>query len=695
MNALPDTRALRALLARFARRLTLLAALRGVARGLVAALLLALAVTAIRQRTDLLVSSGLALLGAAAGVLLAVRKKRPVALLVERQAPQCRNLVITAAELLRAPQRTTPFMAQQVWGEATRLLGALDPRGLFPARREVGFLAATSVAWASALVWFALHAATPGVARTGAGEGLTGALIDNVMVVATPPAYTGRAAITLHNPDRIEALQGSRIQITVSAEAAAVTMETLDGRQALRAEDGAYIGELTADADGYIALEPATRAGRPGVRRLIGVNVLADSAPRVRVTAPGRDLFIPDANRAIDVTIESSDDIALSTLELRYTKASGSGEQIKFTDGTIPLVLERTDGRRWKGRAALRLPALDLQPGDLVVYRGAATDQRPGAARAESDSYIVEITTPGSTPAEGFSADDEEKYALSQEMVVLKTERLMARASSLAPDSLAYETLRLAAEQRSVRAEFVFMMGGEVAEEVLAAAGLTDLNEEAEAQRENDLAAGRLANRGTIALVQAIRAMSRANSALTDRNLAQALIEEKTAVTHLQRAFSHTRYILRALVQRERLDLSRRLTGELSAAAPAREAVQQPALDQKTSALRQALAALATIAAQRTFDAETPGRLSLLATRILREDPSSEPLQGVAKALNDAALGIGVARINEARALIDGAATQLSAAIRTQLVAARAPDRPAQLTRLEGALRDAQRAPRQ
>jgi hypothetical protein len=53
-----------------------------------------------------------------------------------------------------------------------------------------------------------------------------------------------------------------------------------------------------------------------------------------------------------------------------------------------------------------------------------------------------------------------------------------------------------------------------------------------------------------------------------------------------------------------------------------------------------------------------------------------------------------VARINEARARIDGAATQLSAAIRAQLASVRAPDRSLQLNLLEGALLDAQRAGR-
>src|SRR6185436_11886263 len=110
--------------------------------------------------------------------------------------------------------------------------------------------------------------------------------------------------------------------------------------------------------------------------------------------------------------------------------------------------------------------------------------------------------------------------------------------------SLTYLAQSIAAEQRAVRAEFVFMMGGELAEEVLAAAGLSNLDESAEAAAEEDIAAGRLANRGRLDLVRAIRSMSRANTALNATNLAQALKDERAALVYLQGAFSHARYIL-------------------------------------------------------------------------------------------------------------------------------------------------------
>ena len=258
-----------------------------------------------------------------------------------------------------------------------------------------------------------------------------------------------------------------------------------------------FTGQVIADADGFIAIEPAASDGQPGVRRLIGLGVTADQPPRVRVTTPGRDLYFADANRTIDVAIEADDDLALDSLRLRFTKVAGSGENFTFTDGEAPLAVTRDNDRAWKARGSLKLDTLELAAGDMVVYRGVASDRRPGTTPVESDTFIVEILAPGAVAAEGFAMDDQrDRYAISQQMVILKTERLLARKPSLPPETFAADAAGLAAEQRQVRAEFVFMMGGELAEELVDTSSLTELNEEAEAAGEADLAAGLLANQG-------------------------------------------------------------------------------------------------------------------------------------------------------------------------------------------------------
>jgi hypothetical protein len=88
-----------------------------------------------------------------------------------------------------------------------------------------------------------------------------------------------------------------------------------------------------------------------------------------------------------------------------------------------------------------------------------------------------------------------------------------------------------------------------------------------EAAGEEDLAAGRQANKGRLELLRAIRSMSQAAARLAEVDAPGALPIEKEALDFLQRAFSRSRYLLRTLSQREQIDLSRRLTGVLAALA--------------------------------------------------------------------------------------------------------------------------------
>jgi hypothetical protein len=328
----------------------------------------------------------------------------------------------------------------------------------------------------------------------------------------------------------------------------------------------------------------------------------------------------------------------------------------------------------------------------MVVYRAVATDARPGAAPSESDSFIAEIVAPGGEAAAGFATDPEqERYAISQQMVIVKTERLIARRKSMTPEAFLDESQQIAMEQRKVRAEFVFMLGGELADAPDPTASLTDINEEAEAAGEEDLLAGRSANAGHIAVLRAIRAMSRASTALTTGAVDPALTHERAALKQLEQAFARTRIILRALTTRERLDLSRRLTGALTDAARETHPITEPVSSARVVALRRALAGIAELAATPALGSAAAPRASALAESVLQFDPSSRRLQDVASSLASAAAALSANRAEEARPLLDHAARGVSDALRADLIAAprRAPTLDEQ--RMNGALTDALR----
>jgi hypothetical protein len=452
--------------------------------------------------------------------------------------------------------------------------------------------------------------------------------------------------------------------------------------------DGTFSGPVAAD--GFFAIVPRNAAGEAGPRRLIGVTVVPDAPPTVRIVAPGHDLLVPDGNRTIAVEIEADDDLGLADVALRYTRVRGFGEQFTFTDGDLPVQITRASDRRWTARARWPLAGLALEPGDLLIYRGFAADRRPGAPDVESDAFIIEIAAPGALPAGGFAIDDQmDRYAISQQMVIVKTERLLAARRTMTTDEFEREAHAIAADQRQVRAEFVFMMGGHLADHGLDP---DDLGEEHEAAGEDDLAAGRLFNQGRADLMRAIRSMSRAAELLAEPDVAGALPVEQQALESLQRAFSRARYILRALNERERLDPERRLTGELTGLArPSRPAADGPA-PPHVAALRGILADLAGLAADPSRDApDGPLRATRLADRVLRVTPLPDPLRDAAAALASAAGSLSSADPASADAAFDRAATLLSRELRVAL-----PEQPAQsphaaLSRLAGALADALR----
>ena len=170
-----------------------------------------------------------------------------------------------------------------------------------------------------------------------------------------------------------------------------------------------------------------------------------------------------------------------------------------------------------------------------------------------------------------------------------------------------------------IRAEFVFMLGGEVEDE------------EVEAEQSTELQEGRLQNRGQRDLRAATIAMSQAEKLLTGANTAEALVAERAAVAALQRAFSRDRYILRALRQPRQLDPARRLTGDLKDASGWVRAVAPAPEDRRAAQLQDLMAGLGAILRERKH--AWPARAAVLARQTLGIDPESAALRRAATEL--------------------------------------------------------------
>ncbi len=193
-----------------------------------------------------------------------------------------------------------------------------------------------------------------------------------------------------------------------------------------------------------------------------------------------------------------------------------------------------------------------LADGDILVYRAIARDTNPDGSPVQSEQYLIEIGRNAQIADAGFSLPAEEKkYAISQQMVIYKTEQLLKTASPAAARTTRRSAL--ASSNGWCRAEVVFLGGGEVEDEV------------EEAAHSHELAEGRLQNTGRAEMLRAINAMSRAEALLNDGRPREALVFEREALASLERALDRRRYFLRTLPDRSRIDATRRLTGERAA----------------------------------------------------------------------------------------------------------------------------------
>lgn len=377
--------------------------------------------------------------------------------------------------------------------------------------------------------------------------------------VVTPPGYAARSVERAHRPPRIVALAGSRLDVTFTGWPSDAVARLGAEPIALSGSGVARDLRLTASDSDVLQVQ----GGDGKVMASIVLVVTPDVAPVVRVTAPAADLRRADARGTVPITVTARDDIGIRDLRLRFTKVSGSGESFTFEDGEWPVRVERRSPTEWTGTYTLDLATAGLGPGDSIAYHALAHDARVGPEGAgESERFLIEIARPGALTAGDFSLPEpEEKFALSQRMVIQLTERLLERRPRMTAEQFQQEAQVLAIAQRRVRAEFVFMLGGEVEDEF------------EEAAHSHEVEGGRLENKGQGDLIEAVRQMSLAETRLTAIEVREALPYEYKALAALQAAFGKARYFMRTLPSPVQIDANRRLQGDRSQAGSSRWAM--------------------------------------------------------------------------------------------------------------------------
>ncbi len=537
-------------------------------------------------------ASVLALAAAAAVVVIAAgtHRRHPawaapaVAQLAEARAPGLDNLLVTAVASAGMPA-LSPAIRDEITRQADGRVAALAPADFVPVRGAV-VGAVLSVALAAAAVTWTLRPQVPaGRADHATGDRGSDALTMTVTVTVTPPSYLRTPPITLTDPAEVRVPAGGSLRLVVRTGLAAVTVEDVGGGAVTLdrgGEPGTFERSWAPAQSTTSAVIGRTGDGAAGASRLLAVTLVPDARPVVRVTRPGRDLRLPSTDLSLAIEVEATDDHAVAGLELRYVRMSGSGESFTFGEGRVPIADVTRDGPRLRGRVSWSLRPLGLDAGESLVYRVVARDDAPDAPPGESESYTIDIGAAFETTGAGAAvAEEDRRYAISQQMVIMHTERALAERGGTAAAAWLARTQAIAAEQRMVRAEVVFLSGGEVQDEVEEAAHAHELQE------------GRLENRGRAEMLRAMGEMSRAEALLTAGDARGALVVERRALAALLAAFDRRRYFLRTVPERSRIDAARRLTGDRRLASPGpRPAVERPDRLGDERALLLALAAL-------------------------------------------------------------------------------------------------------
>ncbi len=563
------------------------------------------------------------------------------------------NLIVTAVSLDLAPGRGSRAIREEVARQASERAALVSPDTVVPVSRA-GAIALLSTLGAALVLWGAY--AVPTVREPAGGSGgpvLTG--LRGLRLTVTPPEYLGRAAATLDSPDFAEVPAGSRVRIEAESSYPHVWLSDAGGES--RTFDraggaGPFTLDWLAEESRAVVIATGDAQGDARDSRLLTVTVIPDQAPTVRIVSPGRDLAFETPTGIVDIEIEAGDGERLQELDLRFVRMSGSGEAFEFQEGRVPLTISRADATSWRATARWSLAALSLEDGDALVYRAVVRDSNPRGQPVASESFTIDIGKRLEFAGAGFAVPDEDRrYAISQQMVIVKTERLQAARSKYGPEEWTAETQGLAVEQRMVRSEVVFLSGGEVQDELEEAAHSHELQE------------GRLENAGRAEMIRAISEMSRAEARLNAGDTQGALVFERLALQALQRAFDRRRYFLRTLPERSRIDLSRRLSGDRSEAGSSTRRPAEPDADPlaEERALMQELS--------RVADADASAA-SLVAARLVSLDPGSAEWRRLAAALTSASTP------DERRAAAADAMAELARRARSRLAPSNGPAVP-------------------
>ncbi|MEP6778252.1 MAG: hypothetical protein ABJC26_00075 [Gemmatimonadaceae bacterium] len=284
----------------------------------------------------------------------------------------------------------------------------------------------------------------------------TGKALSNWKIHVVPPAYSGVAPSTLGDIGLVNALVGSRIEVSGNDDSLPqATIKSLT--DSAKATSLSVISDTAAwHAKLAMPSTPAeVRFALGATARQLLLEPRADSLPVVRLQSPLADSVYRIPTGTVKLDAVAHDDFGLSSVDFELIVTSGEGE--RFTAKTVLLAMQKLAGekdRRWQ--ATMSLDTMKLEAGDIVHMRAVARDRHPDAAREAGTSEtrtfrIARESEYDSIAVEPAPPPEVQKSLMSQRMLLIMTEKLEARRPRLQRAVLVNESRILAAEQSRLR----------------------------------------------------------------------------------------------------------------------------------------------------------------------------------------------------------------------------------------------------
>ena len=200
------------------------------------------------------------------------------------------------------------------------------------------------------------------------------------------------------------------------------------------------------------------------------ITVLPDRPPMLTVVRPEERTTLPPTRPwAVPVEILASDDHGIATVRLLATITTGSGEDVRFREDTLPFAARESRGSGLLLRTTLDLAALGMGPGDELYLSAQALDaRRPVPNEGRSATLFISITDTAQTMEaefDGLAIDRMPDYFRSQRQIIIDTEKLLAERPHLAVAEFRRRSNDIGIDQQLLRLRYSEMVGDESAEE--------------------------------------------------------------------------------------------------------------------------------------------------------------------------------------------------------------------------------------